>query len=188
MVGSIWLNHAVRACHGCRQCASRADPGADLKSAGRPDRSLEAPRKTKVSSGESTLAQPTKLTPSHTIDGVSGSVLVVLIWCVLGLPIAVALTRHWQTVHRRWLLAVAERESGTSLRTDGRLKPRRLYWELRASTKRGFGSRILQHDANPDIEALRQESVAAFREVRMRFALFLTLWLALGLAMLIALR
>lgn len=135
-----------------------------------------------------TLAQPTKLTPGHTIDDVSGNVVVFLIWCVLGLPIAAALTRHWQSVHRRWLLAVAEREAGTSLRTDGRLRPRRVYWELRASTRRGFGSRIHQRDANPDIEAMRQESVAAFREVRMRLALVLTLWLALGLAMLIALR
>ena len=30
--GPICLNHAVRVCHGCRRCASRADRGADLAS------------------------------------------------------------------------------------------------------------------------------------------------------------
>jgi hypothetical protein len=48
MVGSIWLNHAVRVCHGCRQCASRADPGADLARQGSPARSPEALRTTEV--------------------------------------------------------------------------------------------------------------------------------------------
>ena len=114
--------------------------------------------------------------------------VVFLIWCVLGLPIFSVLTQHWQSAHQRWLLAVAEREAGTSLRSDGRLRPRRVYWELRASTRLGWGSRFLQPDVDPAVDALRQDSVAAFRKARMRFVLFLMLWLALGLAWLIALR
>jgi uncharacterized protein YecT (DUF1311 family) len=44
MVGSIWLNHAVRVGHGCRRRASRGDPGADLATKHVPTKLRPAPR------------------------------------------------------------------------------------------------------------------------------------------------
>ena len=112
--------------------------------------------------------------------------MVFLIWAAVGLLVGHALARHWYQVHQRWLLAVAEREAGRSL--GGRRGPRRIYWEFVGSFRRGFGYRFVRADPEPDIELLRQKSLAAWRSTRLRFYLFAVAWLGGGFALLTVLR
>jgi len=101
--------------------------------------------------------------------------VLFLAWGAIGLLIARVLARRWYRTHRRWLSAVSEREASRNL--DGQNFAVRIYWELVASRRRGFGKRIRQPDPDPDIERLRLASWNEFRRTRPRFIGFGVCWL-----------
>jgi hypothetical protein len=122
---------------------------------------------------------------------VSVNVILFVIWIALGLPVAWALSWRWQRSHASWRTAVAEREAETSL---GRGRPwwfpsaRLTWWDLVAYFRRGPIASTLRADPDPEVEALRQESLALHKRLRARFYLFMAVWLGVALIILTVFR